>query len=80
MSDPHAPPELHPGLTLLEVMYNWPQTQEVFARYQKVMGVCLACQELFTTLDQVAAKYHLDLPLLLAELRKVMPTRQTEED
>lgn len=63
-------PTLHPGLTLLEIIYQWPRTQEVFARYQKITGVCLACQDLFATLEQVAAKYHLDLTRLLVELRE----------
>ncbi len=79
MSDPKPIAELHPGLTLLEIMYHWPRTQEVFARYQQVTGVCLACQDLFTTLEQVAVKYHLDLNQILGELQEAIGRGPAEE-
>ncbi len=63
------PPPIGPEQTILEVVYNYPQTEPVFRRYDGQAGVCLLCQALFDTLAEAAAKYGLSLGDLLADLQ-----------
>jgi iron-sulfur cluster repair protein YtfE (RIC family) len=59
---------ISPGMTLLDVVAAYPETEAVFKRYDGKAGVCLCCQALFEPLKEVARKYGLDLAELLAEL------------
>lgn len=65
-------PQLSPEMTVLEVIYNWRQTEAVFAAYEAQAGVCLRCQDLFSTLAEVSQKYGLELPRLLADLSQAV--------
>ncbi len=59
---------IRPGMTLLEVMDLYPQSETVFRRYDGQAGVCLCCQALFEPLRQIAEKYNLNLKTLLEDL------------
>jgi hypothetical protein len=59
-----------PEMTILEVLCQFRQTEQVFNRYEAGAGVCLCCQALFDSLEEVARKYELDLNLLLADLEQ----------
>jgi hypothetical protein len=56
------------GMTLLEIVYRYRGTEEVFRSYDEEAGACLLCEALFDTLAEAAAKYGLDLEKMLAEL------------
>jgi hypothetical protein len=58
-------------MTVLEVICQYRQTEEVFRKYDAAAGVCLCCQALFDSLSDVAGKYSLDLERLLADLEGV---------
>ncbi len=59
-------------MTLLEIMYRWRASENVFRAYEGQAGVCLRCQALFDTLEDVARKYRLDLQALLADLQTLI--------
>lgn len=58
-----------PEMTLLEVLHQHRQTEEVFRRYERQAQGCLLCHALFDTLAEAAAKYNLDLDRLLQDLQ-----------
>jgi hypothetical protein len=59
---------ISPDMTILEVLYRFRQTEQVFRRYDAAAGVCLCCQALFDSLEEVAQKYGPDLKRLLDDL------------
>jgi hypothetical protein len=54
-----------PEITILEVICQHRQTEEVFRKYDAAAGTCLCCQALFDFLAEVARKYGLELEKLL---------------
>jgi hypothetical protein len=57
-----------PEMTILEVICQHRQTEEIFRKYDAAAGTCLCCQALFESLAEVARKYGLELEKLLADL------------
>ena len=55
-------------MTVLDIVSQYPQTEDIFHSYDEQVGECLCCQMLFETIEDVAEKYNLELSLLLAEL------------
>ncbi|MGQ9921035.1 MAG: hypothetical protein ACUVRZ_06855 [Desulfobacca sp.] len=72
--------KLTPQMTLLEIMYRWRASEAVFRAYESQAGVCLRCQALFDSLEDVAQKYRLDLQALLADLQALIHTLPPEPD
>jgi len=56
------------SMTLLDIMSRHREAETVFRRYDEKAGVCLCCEALFDTLDQVADKYQLDIGRILEDL------------
>lgn len=67
---PEKPVQIGPELTILEVVHQYRQTEQVFRKYDEEAGVCLLCQALFDSLAEAAEKYGLNLEQLLADLRE----------
>lgn len=65
---------IRPEMTLLEVVESYPQTEEVFRKYDERAGACLCCQALFESLREMAEKYHLSLQMLLDDLEAAIRT------
>jgi hypothetical protein len=63
--------QIHPEMTILEVICRYRPTEKVFRKYDKEAGACLCCQALFESLQDVAQRYGLDLERLLADLEIV---------
>jgi iron-sulfur cluster repair protein YtfE (RIC family) len=61
-------PPITPDMTVLDVVSTYRGTEEIFRRYDHQAGECVCCNALFDTLQDVAAKYGLNLQELLAEL------------
>ena len=61
-------PVIDPGMTILDVVAQYGQTESVFKQYDEKAGVCLCCQALFEPLKDVAEKYGLDLKQLITDL------------
>jgi predicted DNA-binding ribbon-helix-helix protein len=57
-------------MTIVEVLSQHRQTEEVFRRYEGGAQGCLLCHALFDTLEEVAAKYRLDLDRLMQDLEE----------
>lgn len=55
-------------MTVLDIVFQFRQTESVFKQYDEKAGVCLCCQALFEPLEEVADKYNLDLKQLIADL------------
>lgn len=62
---------ISPEMTVLEVIHRHRKTETVFRKYDEQAGVCICCQALFETLEEVAGKYNLSLEGLLLELEAV---------
>jgi hybrid cluster-associated redox disulfide protein len=61
--------DVHPQLTVAEVLERWPATAAVFGR--RCMA-CLGCAMApFDTIGEAAAVYGIELNRFLAELRRV---------
>ncbi len=63
--------EIRPEMTVLEIIHRHRQTETVFKKYDEQAGVCICCNALFKTLEEVAGKYNLGLEGLLLELEAV---------
>lgn len=62
--------EIHPGMTILEIVYRHRRTEPVFRKYDQEAGVCLLCEALFETLEEASVKFGLNLETLVKDLRK----------
>lgn len=60
--------QIHPEMTILAVVWKYKETLPVFKKYDAVAGICLCCNALFDTLQDVAAKYAFDLDQFLSDL------------
>lgn len=61
---------IHPQMTVLDVVSTYRQTEQVFNKYNDLAGECICCSSLFETLQDIAAKYGLNLQTLLADLEQ----------
>ena len=68
MAEEKAP--ITPEMTIVEVLSQHRQTEEVFRRYEGEAQGCLLCHALFDTLAEAAAKYRLNLDRLMKDLEK----------
>lgn len=62
------PTPIHPGMTLLDTVAQFPATEDVIRSRDEQAGKCLLCSALFDTIGQVAQDNGLDLASLLNEL------------
>ena len=63
---------LTPDTTVLELAEYYPETEAVFERYRKRIGVCICCECLFCSLKEVARRDELNLDELMARLNNVL--------
>jgi hypothetical protein len=57
---------------VLSVVERHPATQAVFEGYDAQAGECICCNALFQTIEEVAAKYSLDLEVLLKDINRAV--------
>jgi len=55
-------------MSILDTVAAYPPTEKVFKSYDKEAGECICCEMLFSTINEIAERYHLDLVQLLARL------------
>jgi hypothetical protein len=58
-----------PDMIILDIISRYRQTEAVFKQYDEKAGVCLCCQSLFDSLEDLGDKYGLDLQRLMADLQ-----------
>jgi len=61
-----------PEMTVLDIVSKYRETEAVFKQYDEHTGECICCQALFEPLQDVAARYRLDLERLLSDLDKAV--------
>jgi len=69
-SDASSTPVITPEMTVLDVIAKYRSTETVFKSYDQQAGVCICCEALFDSLEDVAHKFGLNLEKLLSELEK----------
>jgi hypothetical protein len=55
---------------VLSVVEKYPQTRAVFEAYEGQAGECICCHALFETIEEVAAKYGLELQEFLRDINR----------
>ena len=70
--------DIHPEMTVLEVVSRHRQTESVFRAYDAMAGACICCQALFESLKDVSDTYDLDLDQLMADLQAVTEPQSTD--
>ena len=55
-------------MTILDILCDHQETQEMFRRYDDVIGECVMCNHMFETLEEFCGRYRLDAEKLLREL------------
>ena len=58
--------------TVLDLVAEYPATQDVFRAYDSAAGCCILCQALFETVSDLAARFGLDRAALVADLGRAM--------
>lgn len=66
MSDEQT--HIRPEMTILDVVSRYRQAEAVFAKYDEKADVCLCCEALFDSLQEIAERYGLNLEKLLTDL------------
>lgn len=55
-------------MTTLDIVEKYPKTEKIFHEYDKITGKCLLCNNLFDTVEVIAANYELNLAEILDRL------------
>ena len=71
--------DITPHTTVLDIVAKTRTTETIFRSYDKAAGECVLCNALFDTLENLASRYHLDLPHLLSRLRQEVMASGTEK-
>lgn len=66
MSENDSP--INRSMTVLDVVSEYPGTDEIFKSYDDVAKECICCNALFETLQTVAERYGLDIDELVNRL------------
>ncbi|MEA1974351.1 MAG: hypothetical protein U9N10_02190 [Bacillota bacterium] len=56
---------------LLEIAEKYPETEKFFHLFDKPLGHCILCENLFDTLENISTLYNLELNLLLDYLNLI---------
>jgi hypothetical protein len=72
MSELNMERRITPEMTVLDVVGRYRNTEAVFRKYDEQAGVCICCQALFDTIEDMAANYGLNLDQLLLELENAI--------
>ncbi|MGM0396790.1 MAG: hypothetical protein ACQEP4_07010 [Bacillota bacterium] len=57
---------------ILDIVSDYPQTEDVFKPYDEKIGKCVMCNHLFETVEEFAEMYGLDIEELLSRLNKTL--------
>lgn len=55
---------------ILDIVSDYPQTEEIFNPYDEIVGKCVMCNHLFETVEEFSDMYGLDMEDLLKKLNK----------
>jgi hypothetical protein len=60
---------VHPEMTIIDTITRYRKTEKVFKKFDKKAGVCICCEALFDTIQEVSERFNLELDSLLYELK-----------
>lgn len=53
---------------ILDIVSDYPQTEEIFKPYDEIVGKCVMCNHLFETVEEFSEMYDLNMEELLKNL------------
>ncbi len=56
------------NMKILDIVAQYPPTQDVFRKYDRMADSCIMCNHLFDSLEAVSLQYGIDLDSLIADL------------
>lgn len=60
------------NMTLLDIVYSYPETEAIFHTFDEVLGHCLLCENLFDSIEFICATYGLNESELLDQLNALL--------
>jgi hypothetical protein len=57
---------------VLDWVEQYPATEDTFRAYDELVGVCILCQCLFESIEEIEAEYHVDLQPMYEQLKKIV--------
>ena len=63
---------LNKDMTILDIVAEYPNTEDVFRTYDDIAGKCTMCHNLFDTLEEFADMYKINYSDLIDRLEKVL--------
>ncbi len=59
-------------MTLLEIVEKLPEAEALIHEYDAILGICLLCNHLFDSIEDIEQKYLYDLAPLTLELNNLL--------
>lgn len=59
-------------MVILDIVENYPDTEDIFRMYDETAGVCILCSHLFDSLEVLENKYGIDLDKVLQQLNRAI--------
>ena len=69
---PHKQSAVNKDMTVLDVVSRYRETEAVFHAYDARAGECICCRALFDRLEDVSARYNLDIDEFLNDLESAI--------
>ena len=63
---------INKDMTVLDIVSRFRETEAVFNAYDAHAGECICCRALFDSLEDVSARYHLDMDQFLNDLESAI--------
>lgn len=63
---------IKPETILLDVIYEHPQTEKLFRKYEELTNRCIMCEHLFATLDEVSLILNCYTDELISEIEDII--------
>lgn len=63
---------INKDMIVLDIVEKYPETEDVFHKFDDLAGVCILCSNLFDSIDEVSSKYNINLDKFLQQLNKVI--------
>ncbi|TJX14582.1 hypothetical protein E9840_05805 [Tissierella creatinini] len=57
-------------MIILNIVADYPTTEDIFRTYDEIAGKCTMCHNLFDTLEEFSLMYKIDLDDLIGKLEK----------
>lgn len=61
---------LSKDMKILDIVADYPSTEDIFRAYDGIAGKCTMCHNLFDTLEEFSLMYKIDLDELMERLEK----------